>query len=102
MPPLLKVRRAPRAERWLSGRKHRTRNAAYGQPYRGFESHPLRQHTDAPSRVGDCPDHAIRAGEFIDGEKPHHSSLIQIRFRNGKVVLTFGASVDGAPPARCA
>ena len=30
------------AERWLSGRKHRTRNAAYGQPYRGFESHPLR------------------------------------------------------------
>lgn len=31
------------AERWLSGRKHRTRNAAYGQPYRGFESHPLRQ-----------------------------------------------------------
>ena len=29
-------------ERWLSGRKHRTRNAAYGQPYRGFESHPLR------------------------------------------------------------
>src|SRR3954464_10811502 len=36
-------RHAPRAERWLSGRKHRTRNAAYGQPYRGFESHPLRQ-----------------------------------------------------------
>src|SRR6476646_8838049 len=33
-------------ERWLSGRKHRTRNAAYGQPYRGFESHPLR-HTQA-------------------------------------------------------
>ena len=33
----------PPAERWLSGRKHRTRNAAYGQPYRGFESHPLRQ-----------------------------------------------------------
>ena len=31
-----------KAERWLSGRKHRTRNAAYGQPYRGFESHPLR------------------------------------------------------------
>ena len=23
---------------------HRTRNAAYGQPYRGFESLPLRQH----------------------------------------------------------
>ena len=31
------------AERWLSGRKHRTRNAACRQPYRGFESHPLRQ-----------------------------------------------------------
>src|SRR3954453_705163 len=38
-------RHAPRAERWLSGRKHRTRNAAYGQPYRGFESHPLRHAT---------------------------------------------------------
>ena len=30
------------AERWLSGRKHRTRNATYGQLYRGFESLPLR------------------------------------------------------------
>jgi hypothetical protein len=30
-------------ERWQSGRMHRTRNAAYGQPYRGFESLPLRQ-----------------------------------------------------------
>lgn len=39
-----RARQAPtsKAERWLSGRKHRTRNAAYGQPYRGFESHPLR------------------------------------------------------------
>src|SRR5690242_21548842 len=36
------------AERWLSGRKHRTRNAAYGQPYRGFESHPLRQGSTLP------------------------------------------------------
>ena len=30
------------AERWLSGRKHRTRNAAWAQAHRGFESHPLR------------------------------------------------------------
>jgi hypothetical protein len=30
------------SERWQSGRLYRTRNAAYGQPYRGFESHPLR------------------------------------------------------------
>ena len=30
-------------ERWQSGRSHRTRNAAYGQPYRGFKSLPLRQ-----------------------------------------------------------
>ena len=29
-------------ERWLRGRKHRTRNAAYLYRYRGFESHPLR------------------------------------------------------------
>src|SRR5262249_42214728 len=36
--------------------KHRTRNAAYGQPYRGFESLPLRQ--TAPSSI-DC-----------DGAKP--------------------------------
>src|SRR5437868_6257363 len=38
----LRPARATPTERWLSGRKHRTRNAAYGQPYRGFESHPLR------------------------------------------------------------
>src|SRR5437870_5566393 len=40
---------APHAatERWQSGRSHRTRNAAYGQPYRGFESLPLR-HTISP------------------------------------------------------
>ena len=31
------------AERWQRGRMRRTRNAVYGQPYRGFESHPLRQ-----------------------------------------------------------
>src|SRR5271155_4534316 len=42
------ARRAPAGlrphgmERWLSGRKHRTRNAAYVEAYRGFESHPLR------------------------------------------------------------
>ena len=30
------------AERWQSGRMRRTRNAVYGQPYRGFESLPLR------------------------------------------------------------
>lgn len=30
------------AERWQSGRMHRTRNAAYLQGYRGFKSHPLR------------------------------------------------------------
>ena len=30
------------AERWQRGRMRRTRNAVYGQPYRGFESHPLR------------------------------------------------------------
>ena len=29
-------------ERWQSGRMRRTRNAKYGQPYRGFESLPLR------------------------------------------------------------
>jgi hypothetical protein len=27
---------------------HRTRNAAYGQPYRGFESLPLRQNSNKP------------------------------------------------------
>ena len=31
------------AERWQSGRLHRTRNAAYSQGYREFESPPLRQ-----------------------------------------------------------
>ena len=38
-------------ERWLSGRKHRTRNAAYGQLYRGFESHPLRQTSALPGAL---------------------------------------------------
>ena len=32
----------PLTERWQSGRSRRTRNAEYGQPYRGFESLPLR------------------------------------------------------------
>jgi hypothetical protein len=31
------------AERWQSGRMHRTRNAAYPRGYPGFESLPLRQ-----------------------------------------------------------
>jgi hypothetical protein len=33
----------PAAERWQSGRSHRTRNAEYPQGYRGFKSLPLRQ-----------------------------------------------------------
>src|SRR3954465_3993562 len=32
-----------RAEGWLSGLRHLTRNQAYGKPYREFESHPFRQ-----------------------------------------------------------
>ena len=36
-------RRPNTAERWLRGRKHRTRNAACLRGHRGFESHPLRQ-----------------------------------------------------------
>ena len=37
------IHASSRAERWQSGRSRRTRNAEYGQPYRGFESLPLRQ-----------------------------------------------------------
>src|SRR4051794_22451114 len=82
----LRPARATPTERWLSGRKHRTRNAAYGQPYRGFESHPLRHNRvfdfitffHAPilrlkcatlSRLGDCRDafelHQIRESAHI-------------------------------------
>ena len=48
-------------ERWQSGRSRRTRNAEYGQPYRGFESLPLRHSAlcaslanllDRPSSLG--------------------------------------------------
>src|SRR5690606_1909270 len=31
------------ADRWQSGRMYLTRNQAYVQAYRGFESHPVRQ-----------------------------------------------------------
>ena len=31
---------------------HRTRNAAYGQPYRGFESLPLRQYNKINNLAG--------------------------------------------------
>ena len=34
---------SPPADRWSSGRWHRTRNAASLQGLRGFESHPVRQ-----------------------------------------------------------
>lgn len=37
------------AERWQSGRMHRTRNAACSQGHRGFESLPLRQPARTPS-----------------------------------------------------
>ena len=33
-------------ERWLSGRRHRTRNAACSKGYRGFESLPLRKNNE--------------------------------------------------------
>lgn len=34
-----------RAEGWLSGLRHLIRNQTYGQPYRGFDSHPFRHLT---------------------------------------------------------
>jgi integrase len=51
----VKMTRGP--ERCRSGRTGRTRNPVYGLPYRGFESHPLRQvsiHTH-PSQSNKCP-----------------------------------------------
>ena len=39
-----------RVERCQSGRMGLTRNQVYGLPYRGFESHPLRQKTKRPPR----------------------------------------------------
>jgi hypothetical protein len=48
-PLSLPTRQAPQpavdpAERWQSGRMYLTRNQAYVQAYRGFESHPLRHY----------------------------------------------------------
>src|SRR3954451_5017119 len=63
------------AERWLRGRKHRTRNAACGQPYRGFESHPLRHSltTCAGPALTPAPSpyrrHAFRAGAWLSPSK---------------------------------
>ena len=42
------------AERWLRGRKHRTRNAAWAQAHRGFESHPLRHRALNIERMFGC------------------------------------------------
>src|SRR5262249_20891289 len=41
--PGVDSRSAPGVEGWPSGRRCGTGNAVYGQLYRGFESHPLRQ-----------------------------------------------------------
>src|SRR3954468_21466046 len=52
-------------ERWQSGRMHRTRNAAYSQGYRGFESLPLR--------------HGLRPGTGLDpsvtAAAPHRPAI---------------------------
>src|SRR5258706_14356920 len=43
-------------DRLRSGLTHRTRNAAYGQPYRGFESLPVRHLSPERDMLsGDCP-----------------------------------------------
>ena len=57
-------------ERWLSGRKHRTRNAAYLYGYRGFESHPLRQY---PVGSLSNPQYPIKsaAKEGVTGPRPY-------------------------------
>lgn len=40
-------------ERWLSGRKRRTRNAVYSKEYREFESHSLRMLKQELSKIRD-------------------------------------------------
>ena len=54
-------------ERWLSGRKRRSRKPEYGQPYRGFESHSLRHRPiggAAPDRGDALGTAAGRRGQF--------------------------------------
>jgi hypothetical protein len=46
---------------------HRTRNAAYGQPYRGFESLPLRQLPSATVGKTGNPMTNQRQSRFQDG-----------------------------------
>src|SRR5260370_6102822 len=64
-------------ERWQSGRSHRTRNAAYGQPYRGFESLPLRQR---PVRSRPIPSDIVTINPDLIGTSRTFSSG-QVRCR---------------------
>lgn len=57
-------------ERWQSGRMRRTRNAVYGQPYRGFESHPLR-HVPPATRFHEA--HPSENPSGYPGERLHGS-----------------------------
>ena len=79
--------RPPQMERWLSGRKHRTRNAAYLYGYRGFESHPLRQSPNfrRSAPFAENPGFPYRAWGF------HFASSPNVRLRS----RPFGLSIRG-------
>ena len=76
-------------ERWLSGRKRRSRKPEYGQPYRGFESHSLRHLPigGALPRIGTTPlgIPAGRRGQFPvqqtgDGRAETGFATVVVRF----------------------
>src|SRR5690606_40512135 len=63
------------SERWQSGRMYLTRNQAYVQAYRGFESHPLRQSSQRLTATRPC------AGFVVFGARrsEEHTSELQSR-----------------------
>jgi hypothetical protein len=58
---------------------HRTRNAAYGQPYRGFESLPLRQ----PNKISVLADIAATAATVIGDNLIDHGRWERLKSDNG-------------------
>ena len=90
------------AERWLSGRKRRSRKPEYGQLYRGFESHSLRQEPSSGPPRQDyriSPTYGvILTQKGTDG--PCHPNAITLPCGSGRPACPRWPSLGGASWSR--
>ena len=89
-----------RAEGWLSGLRHLTRNQAYGKPYREFKSHPFRHFFIHLSHVLSLPKLLMESSTFSRRTRDSRESENRALHRQSPGWPCRSRPVNFGPPRR--